>query len=188
MAFVSASYGASDPTVPEGSPKQIVAFDDQGNQWAFTEDYDSTDWLTYLNEGGTIDPYVAPPINGDQVNIERDRRITGGFDYMGHRFQSDEFSQRNIMDAAQSAGQAIADGATADDYRWQAGAIEDYYWIVEDNAKLPMTAYDVRGLAQTMLRFKQRMIGNGRALKDLDPIPVDYIDDRYWPFEPPPAI
>jgi hypothetical protein len=51
-----------------------------------------------------------------------------------------------------------------------------------------MTAYDVRNLAQFMLRFKQRMIRNARSLKDLDPIPMDYTDDLYWPFDPPPPI
>jgi hypothetical protein len=119
---------------------------------------------------------------------------------MGHRFQSDEFSQRNIMDAMQAADTAIAQGAGDFDYSWQQQAVTkappggggdtgtDYYWITADNFHLPMTAYDVRNLAQFMLRFKQRMIRNARSLKDLDPIPMDYTDDLYWPFDPPPPI
>ena len=107
---------------------------------------------------------------------------------MGHRFQSDEFSQRNIADASQSADAAIARGVVVDDYRWQMGATEDFVWLDADNIPVPMTAYDVRGLAQNMLRHKQAHIFNGRALKDMVPIPLDYAADTHWPFEAPPEL
>ena len=107
---------------------------------------------------------------------------------MGHRFQSDEFSQRNMADASQSADSAITRGVAEDDYRWQMGATEDYVWIDADNHHVPMTAYDVRGMYQNMMRWKQSHIFSARALKDMDPIPGDYAADSHWTFVPPSEI
>lgn len=189
MAFVSARYMPNDPIALPDASQQVQAIDDQGVHWSLTEDSQLGDWVEYLANGGMIDPYVAPPVVGSDVNTERDRRIYGGFVYMNHMFQSDEFSQRNMADASQAADLVIAeDYRKAETYRWQIGATEDFYWIVEDNTKLPMTAYDVRGLAQNMLRFKQRMIRCGRTIKDMYPIPANYTDDMYWVFEEPPEI
>jgi hypothetical protein len=36
--------------------------DDLGAEWALAEDSQVGDWLTYIAEGGTIDPYVEPEI------------------------------------------------------------------------------------------------------------------------------
>ena len=40
------------------APKQIQAVDDQGAVWSLTEDSQVGDWLRYIEDGGTIDPYV----------------------------------------------------------------------------------------------------------------------------------
>jgi hypothetical protein len=175
--------------MPPEAPKQVQATDNHGVVHALTEDSQMGDWLRYLEGGGTIDEAIIPPINKWQVNAERDRRITGGFMYMGYMFQSDDFSARNIMDAVQAAELCIEeDYRAAETYRWQTGATEDYYWIATDNTHVFMNAYDVRHLGQYMLRMKQRMIRNGRDLKNLDPIPMDYTDDKYWPWDAPPII
>lgn len=56
MPYVSAKYQKPGPLpMPEGSPRQIEAIDDQGNAWALTEDSLVGDWTRYLAEGGTID-------------------------------------------------------------------------------------------------------------------------------------
>jgi len=199
--FVSARYGATDPLASPDAPKQVQAIDAEGRVWALTEDSQVGEWLDYMATGGTIDPFIPPPISKWDVDAERDRRIFGGFEYMGHTFQSDEFSQRNIADATQAANMAIAEGAGDTDYSWQqptptakappggggggGGGGEDFYWIAADNTKVPMTAYDVRGLGQNMVRFKQAMIRIARDMKDMDPIPMDYNDDSYWVFIPP---
>ena len=107
---------------------------------------------------------------------------------MGHRFQSDDFSQRNMADASQSASVAIAEGRGVDGYRWKAGATEDFVWIDANNDLVPMTAYDVRGLYQNMINWKERCIFIGRGLKYWDPIPLDYNDDSRWTFVPPPEL
>ena len=188
MPFVSAKYAPSNPLDLPGQAQGILATDSQGQVWSLREDSEVGDWLEYLAEGGTVDAADPLVIDKYMVDAERDRRITGGFDFMGHKFQSDDFAQRNIADASQAADAAIAQGVAADDYRWQAGATEDFVWIDADNHHLPMTAYDVRGLAQTMLRWKQAMIFNARALKDMDPMPLDYAADTHWPFEAPPEL
>lgn len=183
MPYVSAQYTAPDPLDTPEMAKPIWATDDQGLVWSFREDNESADWLAYLAGGGTIAPYVPGPVQSWDVNAERDRRITGGFDFEGHRYQSDEFSQRNIADASQSADAAIAAGAVVGDYQWQVGATEDFRWIDVANNFVPMDAYDVRNFTHTMMRFKQAMIAHARVLKDTDPIPMDYTDDKYWPFD-----
>ena len=188
MPYVSAKYGNPDPMDPPEMAKPVSAIDEQGQVWSFREDSQVGDWLEYRGKGGYIEPADPIVISSEQVNVERDRRITSGFDYMGHRFQSDDFSQRNIMDASQVADAAIADGAEDDDYSWRYGDPEDFAWIDADNVPVPMTAYDVRGLAQHLINWKEHCIWVARDIKDLDPIPLDYQDDSHWVYTPPPEL
>ena len=66
MPYVSARYGPPynpmfyTPEQIETMPKQVVATDENGVDWHMTEDSQVGDWLTYIEEGGAIDPYVAP--------------------------------------------------------------------------------------------------------------------------------
>lgn len=190
MPFVSAQYDAIPEFDPPGMAKPVLAVDQQGVVWSLREDSEVGDWLEYIGNGGTIDPFIPPPIASYQVNMERDRRITGGFELDGHRYQTDEFSQRNIMDAANAADVAInQNGAKHGDLRWQLDATADFGWLTTTNERVPMDAYETQRLGQMLVRFKQRCIMNARALKDTDPIPEDYTDDRHWPFDwqPPPT-
>jgi Domain of unknown function (DUF4376) len=186
-AFVSARYSDPGPIpLPPGSPQSVNAIDEEGLMWALREDSIMGEWVSYLENGGVIDPYVPGPVTSWDVNAERDRRITGGFDYMGYRFQSDEFSQRNMADATQAATGALSRDSTLWDdtnYRWQENATEDFVWLTADNQQIPMGAPTVARLGQTMIRFKQHCVFVGRTLKDTDPIPMDYKDDSYWIFE-----
>jgi hypothetical protein len=60
MPYVSARYAPPDEITPQmpGAPKRVVATDDQGTEWWLTEDSQVGDWLRYIEEGGTIDPYM----------------------------------------------------------------------------------------------------------------------------------
>jgi hypothetical protein len=60
--YVSAKYAPPDPIMPmmPGAPKRIVAIDDQGVEWWLTEDSQVGDWLRYIEEGGTVEPYEQP--------------------------------------------------------------------------------------------------------------------------------
>lgn len=61
MPYVSAKYGQPIPLAPLGAPKQVIATDDQGQEWFLTEDSQVGDWLRYLEEGGTIEPLDDTP-------------------------------------------------------------------------------------------------------------------------------
>ena len=58
MPYVSARYGAPTPLSPPDAPRNIVATDDQGQEWFLTEDSQVGDWLRFQDEGKAIEPYV----------------------------------------------------------------------------------------------------------------------------------
>jgi len=62
MPYVSARYAPPDEIMPQmpGAPKRVIATDDQGVEWWLTEDSQVGDWLTYVAEGGTVEPYDEP--------------------------------------------------------------------------------------------------------------------------------
>lgn len=43
-----------------GDPKQVIATDDQGVEWWLDEASQVGDWLRYIENGGTIEPYATP--------------------------------------------------------------------------------------------------------------------------------
>ena len=62
MPYVAAMYGPPPPPemvalLPVGGAAQVQALDEQGQVWSLTEDSQVGDWLRYVQEGGTIDPY-----------------------------------------------------------------------------------------------------------------------------------
>jgi hypothetical protein len=62
MPYVSARYAPPDPMMqqPLGAPKRVIATDENGVEWFLTEDSQVGDWLRYVEDGGTIDPYDEP--------------------------------------------------------------------------------------------------------------------------------
>lgn len=60
MPYVSARYQPPDPLALPGSPRQILAVDEQGQEWALREDSEEGQWLEYIANGGTIDPAPEP--------------------------------------------------------------------------------------------------------------------------------
>jgi len=62
MPYVSARYAPLDEIrlQPLGAPKQVIATDDQGTEWFLTEDSQVGDWLRYIEDGGTIEPFTEP--------------------------------------------------------------------------------------------------------------------------------
>jgi hypothetical protein len=114
------------------------------------------------------------------VSEERDRRIDGGFTYNGIKYQSREGDRENISGAATSALAAIMNGATEGDYLWHGGQT-DFEWIAEDNTTTKMDAQTMFNFGQAAMYHKQSHIFAARSLKDLDPIPSDFTDDKYWP-------
>lgn len=122
-----------------------------------------------------------PPviISHEDVDRERDRRTALGFIFNGVLFQSRPEDRENIIGASQAAGYAIADGAQPGDYLWHGGP-SDFVWIASDNSLVRMDAPTMVAFGLAAMAHKQRFIFLARTIKDSDPIPLDYEDDRYW--------
>lgn len=131
---------------------------------------------------------ALPQLSAEQmaaaVDIERDRRIAAGFAFGGVVYQSRAEDRENIAGAKSAATDAIALGAAAGDISWQQlldpSAPSEFAWIAADNSLHTMDAQTVVQLGYAALRHKQGLIFLARRLKDLDPIPSDFTDDRYW--------
>lgn len=114
------------------------------------------------------------------VDVERDRRIDAGVEFQGVTFQSRATDRENIAGAAQLGFMAMVGGAQAGDLRWSS-PVTDFAWIASDNSLVPMDAPTVVAFGKAAAERKQALIFAGRQLKDMDPIPADYTDDKWWP-------
>lgn len=130
-------------------------------------------------------PQIAPTVEEltALVDAERDRRIDGGFTFMGHTFQSRPSDRENVMGAAQLAIAAIGQGAQPGDLRW-ADPGSDFVWIAADNALVPLDAHTTVAMFQAGIAFKSGLTFHARALKDAiiasaDPESIDIMDG--WP-------
>lgn len=117
------------------------------------------------------------------VDAERDRRIDGGFTFMGLLFQSRPSDRENVMGAAQLAMAAIGQGAQPGDLRW-ADPNGDFEWILADNSKVTLDAYEAVALFQTGVAYKKAITFHARDLKDAilsaeDPASIDI--EAGWP-------
>lgn len=101
-----------------------------------------------------------------EIDIERDRRIDSGFEFEGVRYQSRPGDRENIAGAVLIA---IADPA------YTTG------WIAADNSVVQMDAPTLLRFGRTAADHKQALIFAARQLKDMQPIPADYADDKWWP-------
>lgn len=133
----------------------------------------------HLNPPPPID-YASLPPSGDKVNAERDRRIESNFAFAGRPFDFDMKGKTNISGAAQLAFMAIVAGAQQGDLQWH-GGLEDFEWIDSENNLMKMDAQTVVAFGQAAAAHEKAHIMAARALKDMNPIPTDYTDDKYWP-------
>lgn len=142
----------------------------EGIEWASGEppmsqqDFDALDW---------------PIVTSDEVDMERDRRISAGFVFAGKLYQSRPEDRENIAGASTAALAALVNGAQPGDYRWHGGD-SDFCWIAADNSLTPMDAQTVFALGQAAMAHKQAHIFAARAVKDMEPIPADFADNAYW--------
>ena len=70
MPYVSCMYAPPDPLQAEPKPagqQAITCVDDQGRVWWLTEDSQVGDWLDYVANGGTVEPYAAPETQPAEV-------------------------------------------------------------------------------------------------------------------------
>lgn len=129
-------------------------------------------------------PYERPPpdpITSGDVSLERDRRMAAGFMFGGERFDFDMKSKTNISGAAQMAFMAmVASPAAAQSDKWN-GAAEPFAWRAADNSFMVLTAEMVVALGRAAAAHEAAHMKAGWVLKDANPIPGDYTDDKYWP-------
>lgn len=126
---------------------------------------------------------VQAPINAAstaEIDDERDRRIDAGIEFQGVMFQSRATDRENIAGAAQLGFMAVVAGAQSGDLRWSSPDA-DFTWIASDNTLVPMDAQTVVAFGKAAAERKQALIFAARQLKDMQPIPVDYADDKWWP-------
>lgn len=140
--------------------------------------------------GGGEEPTPQPVITASMVDAERDRRIIDGFTFGGILFQSRPEDRENIAGAKSLASDAIILGAEAGDLSWRKLLDEDgpevFVWIAADNSLVPMDAHTVVRFAYAAVSHKERMIFAARAVKSMDPIPLDYAENAaYWPQNQP---
>ena len=114
------------------------------------------------------------------VNEERNRRVSSGFMFAGHLFQSRVEDQKRINGAVTLAILALQAGAKPGDMRWHGGA-EDFAWLAADNVLFPMDVYAVIAFGKVAGEWEASHVFAARALKDMQPIPRDFTDNKYWP-------
>lgn len=124
----------------------------------------------------------APPPQKYDVQVERDRRMDAGFFFDKVMFQSRQEDRENVAGAVSWASLAIMAGAQPGDYRWHGGE-DDFAWIAADNSLVKMDAQTVVDFGKALAAWKSGHIFAARALKDMDPIPADFADSKYWPKE-----
>ena len=114
------------------------------------------------------------------VDAERDRRIDAGVLFRDVMYQSRATDRENISGAAQLGFMAVVGGAQPGDLRWS-DPDQDFEWIAADNSLVPMDAQTVVAFGKAAAERKQDLIFAGRQLKDMNPIPADFTDDKWWP-------
>lgn len=124
-----------------------------------------------------------PSPTPEEVTEERDRRMRGTFNYMGVSFDCDSSSLQRITGVATLAGFAIARGAVVGDLYWHGGDAP-FIWISADNVPVEMDAQAAFRFGQVAAENETAHIFAARVLKDMEVIPWDYTDDKWWPKEP----
>jgi len=114
------------------------------------------------------------------IDTERDRRIDAGIEFQGVKFQSRATDRENIAGAAQLGFMAVVAGAQPGDLRWS-DPEQDFTWIASDNSLFPMDAHTAVALGKAAAERKQVLIFAARQLKDMESIPADYTNDKWWP-------
>lgn len=156
-----------------------------GEVFAFEADGSQDEFIPsglVLMSATEVDAHINPvvPLTATDVDAERDRRIDAGVEFQGVLFQSRMTDRENIAGAAQLGFMAVLAGAEAGNLRWS-NPNQDFAWIASDNSLVPMDAQTVVAFGKAAAERKQALIFAARQLKDMESIPADYTDDKWWP-------
>lgn len=119
-------------------------------------------------------------ITGAMVDAERDRRIDAGLTWQGKLWQSDADSRENINGSYSSALAYLLSGGQPDEVYWS-DPNTPLTWLAEDNSLVTMTPAMMIDFGNAALAHKKAHIFAARTIKDMDPIPTDFTDDKWWP-------
>jgi hypothetical protein len=126
----------------------------------------------------------APPpprhISATDIRRERDRRLRLDFEFQGVMYQRDPISVQRIAGAAQIATMAIAQGAQPGDMFWHGGDAP-FGWIASDDTVTLMDAQTVVAFGMAAAALETALIFAARHLRNMQPIPSDYANDKWWP-------
>lgn len=118
-------------------------------------------------------------VSGKDVQIEADRRLSAGFQFGGHKYQSDPASRQAIIEAAMDAQLAVDEGAEGGNYAWPSNGVQ-FSWRSYANEDIPMDAPTVLLFHRTAREHRDRIRKAAARLKDQFPIPADYKSDKHW--------
>lgn len=128
---------------------------------------------------GWVIEQIKNPTEAD-VNAERNRRLHADFEFNKTMFQRDPTSLQRITGAGTLAGFAMARGAQPGDLYWHGGG-SPFAWIASDNTLMTMDAQTCFMFGQVCANVETKLIFAARNLRNMDPIPADYTDDKWWP-------
>lgn len=138
------------------------------------------------------EPFIEPnPLEQpDPANValavdrEADIRIQSGVVFNGILFDYDYAKAKTrISGIATLAGFAVLAG-NGDKLDWQEEG-EPFTFYAKDNRHIPLTAAEMFAFGRTAAAWEGAHVRAARTLKDMDPIPEDYRDPKYWPTRPP---
>jgi hypothetical protein len=122
---------------------------------------------------------VPQRIAAGQVDAERDRR-SALVVFAGDTYRCDVAALPDIISAGAAARAAVAAGAAAGNLRWLSTAL-DFAWTVANGGRVPMDAQQMQQFADAAVTWVARHALAARILEGMDPIPLDYASDGYWP-------
>lgn len=138
-------------------------------------DWNGTEWVQVLP-----DPDEIRAATHAAINAERAHRLAADFTFQGKQYQRDSVSVQRITGAATLAGFAMAQGAQPGNHHWHGGE-QPFAWIASDNSLTLMDAQTTFAFGNACATVETRLIFAAKALRDADPIPEDFADDKYWP-------
>ena len=137
--------------------------------------------LVYRQLGGTISPYVPEAVTELDVNREYDRRLGNGMTYAGNTYPSD-IETRQFLEQMQALSLAsiIEDPLGAKGLRWLDDH-SDFVFYDVNNTPVPMTARALQQFAFSFFAYKNALVNAAKTLIAMNPIPMDFANDSYWP-------
>ena len=115
-----------------------------------------------------------------EIKRERDRRLPLDFEFQGVMYQRDPESIARISGAGTLALGAMVNGAQVGDLFWH-GRETPFAWISSDDSFVTMDAQTCFAFGQAAAARETEIVFAAKTIREMDPIPVDFVEDTYWP-------